>query len=87
MKLIKISALWCTSCIIVKSNVDKVLKDFNEIKLVEYDLDYDKEEIQKYKIDNKVPILILEDNDIEIARLTGESTKKEIKKMLEENRL
>lgn len=87
MKLIKIGALWCTSCIIVKNNIVKVLKEYPSIELIEYDLDFDKEAVAKYQIDNKVPILILEENDKEISRLTGESSKKEIIEFLEKSSL
>ena len=86
MKIIKIGAIWCTSCILVKNNLDKVLKDNKDIELIEYDIDFDKDQVEKYNIGDKLPVLILEKDEHEITRLIGEATKDEIKKMIEGSR-
>ena len=79
MKLIRISSMWCTSCIVTK-------KDWDEIKVKydyeEYDYDMDEELIKKYDVGNILPVIIVLDKDTEIDRIIGEKTKKEIEKIL-----
>jgi thiol-disulfide isomerase/thioredoxin len=82
MKIIKISALWCPGCLIVDKNVSKVLKEYPDIELVEYDYDFDEEEVKKYNVGSILPVLIFIDNDNEISRLIGERTYEEIKRKI-----
>ena len=49
MKLIKISAMWCPSCLIMNSRINKYLIDKN-VEVIDYDYDIDNEEIKKYNI-------------------------------------
>lgn len=81
MKLIRISAIWCTSCILT-------YKYFNEIKekypFLEYEeLDYDIDDIEKYNVGNILPVLILMRDDKELTRIVGEKNTKEISDILE----
>ena len=46
MKLIKISAMWCPSCLIMNSRINKYLIDKN-IEVIDYDYDIDNEEIKR----------------------------------------
>lgn len=75
MKLIRISSIWCVSCIVTK-------KDWDEIKVnyeyLEYDYDEDEEIIKKYNVGNILPVIIVLNDNKEIARITGEKSKKEI---------
>lgn len=84
MKIIKIGATWCTSCIIVKNNLTKVLKDYCDIELVEYDIDFDEEEVKKYKVTEKLPVLVFEKNEVEIKRMIGEVSKKDITNVIKD---
>lgn len=81
MKLIRISAIWCTSCILT-------YKYFNEIKEkypnLEYEeLDYDTDDIEKYNIGNILPVLLVMNDNYEVARIVGEKNTKEISEVLE----
>ena len=75
MKLIKISAMWCPACLIMRPILNNI--DF-DIEQVEYDYDLDEEEVSKYNVGEILPVFILVDNDKEVARLIGEHTKEEV---------
>lgn len=81
MKIIKIGALWCPGCLMINNTINK-LKDEYKIEIVEYDFDFD-EDVKKYNIGNILPVLIIEKNNIEVSRLIGERTYKEIKEEIE----
>lgn len=77
MKIIRISAIWCSSCIIMKSRFNDVVKNY-DVELIDYDYDLDSEIIEQYNIGDVLPVYI-KGND----RLIGEHTKEEIKKFIE----
>lgn len=80
MKIIRISAIWCSSCIIMKSKFNDIVSNLN-IKVK--DLDYDIDDISSYNIGDILPVYIkLDQNDNEIDRLIGEHSKEEIKEFL-----
>lgn len=82
MKLIKISAMWCPACLIMRPILNNI--DF-DIEQVEYDYDLDEEEVSKYNVGEILPVFILVDNDKEVARLIGEHTKEEVLDFLRSN--
>ena len=83
MKIIKISALWCPSCLIMNDIIDEVVNEKN-IELIKYDFDLDASIVEKYNVGNILPVLIkLNDNEEEISRITGEHSKKEIIEFIE----
>lgn len=82
MKLIKISAMWCPACLIMRNVLNNI--DF-DIEQIEYDYDLDEEEVQKYNVGEILPVLILKDKDKEISRLIGEHTKEEVLEFLRSN--
>lgn len=81
MKLIKISAMWCSSCLIMNSRINKYLIDKN-IEVIDYDYDIDNEEIKKYNVGKVLPVIIVLDNNKEIKRLVGEYSIKELDEQL-----
>lgn len=83
MKLIKITAMWCMSCILMNDRIDDVLKDINDLELVELDYDDDEDIVDKYDVGKTLPVLILMDDDKEIRRSIGEKSEKELKEFLE----
>ena len=75
MKIIKISSIACSSCIIVDNVLHKILENY-DIEIKEYDYDFD--EIP-YEVGNILPVLIFEDeNGNELSRLIGEVSYEEI---------
>ena len=82
MKIIRINAVWCPGCIIMKKTWEKL----GPINTNFTDLDYDinEEECKKYDIGNKLPVTIVFKEEKEIGRIIGEKNEKELKKYLEE---
>ena len=81
MKIIKISAVWCSSCIIMKSRFNEIIKD-KDIEVV--NLDYDIDDIEQYNIGDILPVFIKIKDDKEVDRLIGEHSKKEIESFIGE---
>jgi len=78
MKLIRISAVWCSSCIITYKDWNKLKETFSNYEYEEYDYDMDNDIVEKYNIGNIIPVIIaLKDNN-EIGRIIGEKNYKEL---------
>jgi thiol-disulfide isomerase/thioredoxin len=81
MKIIKITSLWCPSCIIINETLNE-LKDQVEIITLDYYFDHD--EVIKYNPGKILPVLIfLDKNNQELERLIGEQSKKTILNLIE----
>lgn len=79
MKLIRISAIWCPACIIMRPKIEEVIKKYN---LESVELDYDIDDVSKYNVDT-LPVFILEENGVEKVRIIGEKEIKELEKIIE----
>lgn len=84
MKIIKISALWCSACIIMNEIIEELEKKY-KFELIELDYDYD-EEAKNYNPGKILPVLIFLNNNIEIKRIVGERSKEELIKIINELR-
>ena len=76
MEVIRISAVWCSSCLVMKSRFNEVASELN-IKIIDYDYDIDTDMVDKYNVSDILPVYIKGDK-----RLVGEHTKEEIRKFL-----
>lgn len=83
MKVIKISALWCSACIINNKIWKDIKKDFPDLEIEELDFDFD-EDVKKYNVGDILPVVIFVDNNREIKRLIGEKKKDDIYRVIEE---
>lgn len=83
MKLIKISSVWCPSCLIMNPRYMEVIETKN-IQYEEYDYDMDTDIVEKYKVGDLLPVVIVLDNDKELTRIIGEKSKKELIKIFED---
>ena len=82
MRIIKIGAIWCPGCLIMKK-VWKNIESKYTLNITELDYDMDSEEVSKYQVGNVLPVTIfLDDNDIELERLVGEQTEETIEKLI-----
>ena len=73
MKLIKITAGWCMSCIIMNALLDSVLSDYNVLfDVVNVDYDFDTELVEKFNVGDVLPVYIIVDDDREMGRIVGE---------------
>ena len=80
--IIRISAMWCSSCIIMKSRFNDVIKEYN-LEVQEYDYDLDEEKIKEYNIGEILPVYIKIEDNKEVKRLVGEHSKEELRIFLE----
>jgi thiol-disulfide isomerase/thioredoxin len=83
MKIIIINAMWCPGCLISKSIWNEIKLMYPNIEYINYDYDLDEENIIKYNIGEIVPVVIFEKDNIEIKRIIGEKSKKEILDIME----
>ena len=81
MKIVRISAIWCTSCILTRKDFDMIKEKYSNAEYVE--LDYDTDELEEYNVGDILPVIIVYKNNIEISRIIGEKRFKEIDKVLE----
>lgn len=70
MKWIRISAVWCMSCIVTHSTFLKVKENYPNLTYEEYD--YDIDDISVYEVGSILPVHILIKDGIEVCRLVGE---------------
>ena len=87
MKIVKIGAVWCPGCLIMKKVWKNILTDYTDLDIVELDYDMDFDEVSKYNPGKVLPVvIILDNNDQEVERLIGEKTEKELKMAIEKYR-
>jgi len=63
---------------------DEIKSDYSNFEYINYDFDFDKNKIAEYNPGKILPVLIVKKNDVEILRIIGEKSYKEIKKQIEE---
>lgn len=87
MKVIKFGAIWCSGCLVMKPIWAEIEKENPWLKNEFYDYDLNKEMVEKYKIDDKLPTFVfLDKNNKEFLRLHGEISKDKLIKIIEENK-
>ena len=82
MKVIKITALWCSACIIMNKIWNEIVNEKN-IETVSLDMDMDEEEVVKYNPGDILPVFIFYKGEQEITRIKGEHSKEEILDIIE----
>ena len=80
-KITVISAVWCPSCLILKKNLKKLQEEYSNMEIEMLDYDFDEEEVEKYNVGDKLPVMIFNEN-----RLIGEKSYEEIINFLKENK-
>lgn len=87
MKIIKIGAIWCPGCLVMKK-VWKSIVDANpDLLITEYDLDMNKEEVAKYNPGTVLPVTIfMDENDKELERVIGEVKEEKLQELIDRYR-
>lgn len=81
MKIIRIYAMWCMSCLVMHNHLNDLEKEYN---LEFIDLDIDTNDVRSYDIGKTIPVNIILDKDgNEYERIIGEVSKRKLKKILE----
>lgn len=83
MKVIKITAVWCSGCLVMNKLWNKILEE-KEIETISLDIDFDEEEANKYNPGEKLPVFIFMKDDKEIKRIVGEHSYEEMISILQE---
>ena len=84
MKVLKIGALWCPGCLVMKPRWQAIEKELPELETIYFDYDEDKEMVGKWDVGDNLPVFIfLDKNNKELERLVGEPSVKEIMNLIE----
>lgn len=84
MKIIKIGAIWCPGCLVMKKTWKSIFEQYPNLNLIELDMDMNSEEVTKYNPGKVLPVIIfLDDNDNEKERLIGEQKEKDLISVIE----
>ena len=87
MKVLKFGASWCSGCLVMKPLWEKIENERKWLETEYYDYDESQEIAKQYGVDEILPTFIFLDKDgEEITRIKGEASKKDIIKILEENK-
>ena len=86
-EIIVISAVWCPSCLILNKHLKKLKEEYPNVLIYKLDYDLDEEEVSKYNISKKLPVIIIKDDEKEIDRLIGEKTYEEIIEFLKKGEI
>lgn len=87
MKVLKFGAVWCPGCLVMKPRWAEIEQEHPWLKTEYHDFDTDKDYVNKYEINNKLPVFVfLDKNDNEFLRLDGEVDKKKLIEIVTENR-
>lgn len=72
MKIIKIGALWCPGCLVMKKIWNSINSKY-ELDIVELDYDMDHDRVLEYNVGQILPVIIfLSSSGEELERLVGE---------------
>lgn len=83
MKIIKIGAIWCPGCLVMKKVWNNINNKYNlDILELDYDMDHDK--VMEYNVGSVLPVVIfMSSNGLELDRLVGEQKEENITKLIE----
>jgi thiol:disulfide interchange protein len=84
MKIIRVTAMWCMSCLVMKKVWKKAFSDYQNIEIIDYDFDDDEEKLKDLNIGNILPLLIFYKESKEIKRIAGEKSLKQMQEILSE---
>lgn len=87
MKIIKIGAIWCPGCLVMKKVWNKICNNY-DLDITELDYDMDSEEVKKYNVGNVLPVVIfVNKNNNELERLIGEQKESKLIEIIEKYRV
>lgn len=86
MKVIKIGAVWCNGCLVMKPRWKEIEAQLPWLKTEYVDFDEDKAKVDAYRVDSgTLPVFIfLDSKDKEITRLNGEIEKSKLIDLIEQ---
>lgn len=83
MKIIKIGAIWCPACLVMRKVWKKIENDY-KLDILEYDYDIDNDKIGEYNVGKVLPVYIFLDKDgNELERTIGEVYYDKLKELID----
>lgn len=87
MKVIKIGAAWCSGCLVMKPRWQEIEAENPWLETEFYDYDQSPEVVEKYGVDDNLPVAIFVDKaGNELKRYSGEVAKDELLQTIEQLR-
>ncbi len=84
MKIIKIGAIWCPGCLVMKKAWKNIMNDYPNLDITNLDYDMDNQEVSKYNAGKVLPIVIfLDKNGNELERLIGEQSEDNLRRAID----
>lgn len=84
MKIIKIGAIWCPGCLVMKRIWKNIVNDYPNLDITNLDYDMDNLEVSKYNAGKVLPIVIFLDKDNnELERLIGEQSEDNLRRTID----
>ena len=84
MKIVKIGAMWCPGCLVMKKIWNNILKDYENLEITELDYDIDNTMVSEYNVGNILPVVIfINNNNLELDRLIGEQKESKLRELIE----
>jgi len=85
MKIIRIRAVWCMSCLVMNKRYAKIQKQYPGLQTIDYDFDTEASQFERYQIGTTLPVFLQVDSEgNELRRLVGEKSDKELLYWIEE---
>jgi len=75
----------CAACKAVESIMNKLMKDYSDVKLVKIEVRKNRDLAKKFGV-IALPVLVFIKNGVEIDRIKGARTEKELREFIERNR-
>ena len=85
MKIVRVNAIWCSACIVMKKGWKKIEEEYPDIKYIDFDYDMDDGEVVQLDVGTLLPVAIFYKDDKEVARLNGEKTEEDILNVIRGN--
>lgn len=88
MKILKIGAVWCSGCLVMRPRWQKIEKEIPGLDTEYFEYDERKDIAEKYNIENtKLPVFIFIDKDgKELERVAGEVAEKTLIELISKYR-
>ena len=81
MQIIRINAIWCSGCLVMKKIWKEIEQEYN-LDVTDYDYDFDSDIVKTYDVGKILPVIIFKKNNQE-NRLIGEQKKETIINIIE----
>ena len=84
MKIIKIGAVWCPGCLVMKKVWKSIMNDYPNLDITDLDYDINSSEVSIYNPGKVLPIVIFLDKDNnELERLIGEKSEDDLRRTID----